>query len=1197
MKRSIAFFTCIIGFATGSSAFAQVPPEKAISTFKVADGLQIELFAAEPMLINPTSIDIDHKGRVWVCEAVNYRRINFNRPILRPEGDRIQVLIDETGDGKATKAVTFYQGKEIIAPLGIAVAPYPDGKGQRVYVCQSPDILVFEDKDGDLKADGPPKKFLTGFNGFDHDHGVHGINIGPDGKLYFTVGDAGVKNLQAADGKGPKFNSNSTDCRAGTVWRCDMDGKNLELIAHNFRNNYECCVNSFGEIWLSDNDDDGNQQTRICYVMPGGNYGYNPRGPGQSHWHEEQPGIVHKVLRTGFGSPTGIVFYEGTLLPKKYQGQLLHCDAGPREFRCFHITPKGAGYELEKELLVTSTDNWFRLSAVRVAPDGSVMLADWYDPGVGGHGMGDWTRGRIYRLTPKGHKGYKVPEVILNNEQGRLAALLSPNLATRWTAIQAVRTARYEDSLEMLESVQRYNRKVKLSAEELSVLSARMIWLSAEAGLTLELISRPDSLKRTLSTNKIGLSGEGQALWIRIFYKADKHFSHFPLDSADAVFASIAQSHTALRRELLVSLRHTDPGFVKKWFYALATQYDGQDRFYLAALNIACGTDPKRRDAILADFEKHFPEWNDKVADLVWELRPSSMMPGLVKRVADPKLTAAQKARIVDILAASDDISAGQSMLALLAPGNPPAVRDRAMENLKLFLPGKWKGLSASKELKSAVDKLLENSDTRSTGLRLIAEAGMLAESSRVCEIAAIDKSQEIRIEAIRTLGKLPTAQAVKGLELFATDDSPLAVEAINALGQQLTPGKGKQADAALKSLQQLVTADKATAQAKRAALNALAGSQAGTQWLLGLREKKELPDSLVADAGKLLRNSPYQGLRNKALILFPAPGRLDPKKLPSIAELARRIGNADKGKHVLAASLKGETQCLRCHTVRGIGGNIGPDLSMIGKKASKENLFESILLPSKAIADQYLQWTIENTAGQKITGLIVEETPTDVTIRDANGKDARFPKADIESRTKSLVSIMPEDIVKGFTEDDLIDVVEYLFTLKTPSLTPESWYIVGPFDNDDADKGLDAVYEPEKSKSIDLSATYKGKTGDAKWKTVRHNGAGYVDLQAHFAPDSTNIASYLYQQIESPVDQDATLLIGNDDGVKIWINGELVFTNREHLAATPERNKVAVKLKKGNNSVLMKIVNGNNPHGFYLSLASEQELKIAPKR
>src|SRR5947209_7598640 len=123
---------CLVAFVTfASPVFAQkgpLPPEEALKALKVADGFQVELFAAEPMLINPTSIDVDHKGRVWVAEAVNYRRVGFGRPIIRKEGDRIQVLVDEKGDGKATKAVTFYQGPEIYGPLGVCVAPYPDGK-------------------------------------------------------------------------------------------------------------------------------------------------------------------------------------------------------------------------------------------------------------------------------------------------------------------------------------------------------------------------------------------------------------------------------------------------------------------------------------------------------------------------------------------------------------------------------------------------------------------------------------------------------------------------------------------------------------------------------------------------------------------------------------------------------------------------------------------------------------------------------------------------------------------------------------------------------------------------------------------------------------------------------------------------------------------------------------------------------------
>src|SRR5262249_1447316 len=304
-------------------------------------------------------------------------------------------------------------------------------------VCHSPHIYVFEDKDGDGKADGPPKILLTGFGGYDHDHGVHGILIGPDNKLYFSVGDTGVKNLQSADGKGRKWTSNQTDCRAGTIWRCDLDGKNLELIAHNFRNNYEPCVDSFGTIFISDNDDDGLDQTRICYVMPGGNYGYHPRGPGQSHWHEEQPGVVPKVLRTYRGSPTGMCFYEGTLLPKKYWGQPLHTDAGPGRLSAYHLKPKGAGYEVEREDMVTSKDSFFRPSDVCVAPDGSVFISDWYDQGVGGHGVKNLEDGRIYRVAPKGHKP-TVPEMDFTQSKGVMEALASCNLAVRAMAMAKI---------------------------------------------------------------------------------------------------------------------------------------------------------------------------------------------------------------------------------------------------------------------------------------------------------------------------------------------------------------------------------------------------------------------------------------------------------------------------------------------------------------------------------------------------------------------------------------------------------------------------------------------------------------------------------------------------------------------------------------------------------------------------------------
>jgi len=1162
-------------FLLAASLRAQLPPEDVIKSMSVAEGLQVELFAAEPMLINPTSMDIDPAGRVWVTEAVNYRCILRNKPFNRAEGDRIQVLIDTNGDGKADGAKTFYQGKELIAPLGIAIAPIAKG-GYRVFVCQSPNILVFEDKDGDLKADGPPTKFLTGFGGVDHDHGVHGINIGPDGKLYFTVGDGGVKGLQATDGKGPKFTSNTTDVQKGTVWRCDMDGKNLELIAHNFRNNYECCVNSFGEVWLSDNDDDGNQQTRICFVMPGGNYGYGPRGKGESHWHEEQPGIVHKTLRTGFGSPTGITFYEGSLLPEKYRGQLLHTDAGPRELRCFHIKPKGAGYELDKTVMIASSDNWFRPSDVCVAPDGSVMVADWYDPGVGGHGMGDTTRGRIYRITPKGHVGYKVSEVKLETKEGLLAALRSPCLSTRAGAVGELRG----QNPPIIQGVHD-----ALQADPSPLLRARSLMQ-----LHTEEPGRVGLVKRFLDT--MGRNQEPDAVKLAILRQLGtiRRAGQFGgVNFSENSLKTLAVESPAVRRGLLLMLADYKVELAKEPFFALAKKYDGQDLLYRAALNIACGTDPARRDAILADFPKHFPEWNDGVADLVWELRPKSMMPKLNAMLADAKLTGPQKARIVDILAASDDPKAGDVMFKLVTGEQPTEVKLRAIENLRLFLPNKWKAAATSPELRIAVDRLLDSPKTRGLGLQLSVAANFSAAVDGIAKLAEQESEPlDDRLAAVRAMGKINALKSVTTLANMANPSAGgipngLRLEAVAALGEHVTQqAKDPASQQALTALQSILTAKNTPDDLSKAAVAALTGTRPGTDYLLDLKEKNQMPEAAIAEAGKLLRNSPFQGQRNRALILFPAAAKIDPKKLVP-ADLAKRaLGNVEKGKAVLTASLTGNAQCLKCHTVRGIGGQVGPDLSMIGKKGSRENIFESLLQPSKAIADQYVQLQVTTAAGLTVSGLPIAETAKDLTLRDANGKDTTILKDDIEARKPIKTSIMADDIVSSLTEEELNDLVTYLQTLQTAALTPETWKVSAPFLSPGGNKGLGKAYLDESAPATDA------------WKTIRANAAGYFDLAALHGKAGANSVSYLQQMVESPVEQDAEILLGTDDGAKLFVNGTQVFESQNTQSAVPGRDSVKVKLKAGKNTILLKIANGSNPHGFYFTMLSGQEVKVA---
>jgi putative heme-binding domain-containing protein len=353
------------------------------------------------------------------------------------------------------------------------------------------------------------------------------------------------------------------------------------------------------------------------------------------------------------------------------------------------------------------------------------------------------------------------------------------------------------------------------------------------------------------------------------------------------------------------------------------------------------------------------------------------------------------------------------------------------------------------------------------------------------------------------------------------------------------------------------------------------------------------MPKELDLLAGRVLRNSPFQGQRNKAMLLFPAPGKLNPKSLPPITELAKRNGDAARGKKVWEASTTGAAQCAKCHTVRGVGGQVGPDLSMIGKKASKENLFESILVPSKAIADQYIQHQVKTTADLTVTGLLVADTPQAITLRDANGKDTTIPRADVEGEVRKLkTSIMPEDVVAALTEDELIDLVAYLQTLQTAALTPDSFRVAGPFDSPNGNAGLDREYGPERG-PFNAATQFKTKSGLAAWRTLRPDAKGYFDLAAMHGQAANNSVSYAHAEIESPADQDAEVLLGTDDGGKLFVNGKEVFAVRETRAAAPGQNTVSVKLKKGANTVLLKVANGNNPHGFYFTVLSAQELKL----
>lgn len=606
-----------------------------LEQMKVADGLEVKLFALEPAVVNPANLDIDAAGRIWVTEGANYRLFQ-KWGKLRPDGDRIQVLEDTNGDGEADKATTFYQGNEINTALGICVL------GDKVIVSCSPNVLLFEDKNGDLKADGPPKIIFTGINGVDHDHGVHAFIFGPDGKLYFNMGNDG-RELHTADGRlvvdaeGNEVITRGKPYRQGLAFRLNEDFTGVEVLGHNFRNNYELTVDSFGTVWQSDNDDDGNQGVRINYVMEHGNFGYSDEltgaGWGQKrtgwegevpkrHWHLNDPGVVPNLLQTGAGSPTGITIYEGKLLPEVFQNQLIHCDAGPRVVRAYPVTKSGAGYDATIKDILTSEDSWFRPSDVGVAPDGSIFVADWNDSGVGGHYMADHKletmTGRIYRVAPPGHKAHgSTPD--FKSAKGAVAALQSPNQATRYLAWHALHGMGSKAEGELK----------KLWANNDPRMRAR----------ALQLLARIDTKKAVEWTSK-GLKDPESDLRITALRIAGER----GLDVIPIVKTLVNDPSVQVRREAVLALRHSKAAEAPALWAKLAQQYDGKDRWYLEALGIAAD---KQWDTYLTAWQQlaHDGSKSPIGRELVWRSRAKATPDLLVRLISDSGTNEAERNR------------------------------------------------------------------------------------------------------------------------------------------------------------------------------------------------------------------------------------------------------------------------------------------------------------------------------------------------------------------------------------------------------------------------------------------------------------------------------------------------------------------------------------------------------------------------
>jgi len=1075
-----------IALAQGAEEPAFDEAAKAMEKYKTASGLKLEVFAAEPQLVNPVALWMDDRGRAWVVETYRFegggeghgvydirhryhqldddlamkmveQRLetllkwnNGDLSSLTEWPDRLRMIVDTDGDGRADHATVFAEFKEPLDGIASGVIT----RGDDVYLANIPHLWLLRDTDGDGVAD--VRESLSYGYGVRYSflgHDLHGLRWGPDGKLYFSMGDRGL-HVETREGKAIALPDE------GAVLRCDPDGSNLEVFARGLRNPQKLAFDQYGNLFTGDNNCDHGDPARWVHLVEGGDSGWRigyqhirtprPTGP----WLREKlfalaaestaAYVIPPVAHIAAG-PSGCTYYPGTGLPEKYNEHFFLTDfrAGPASvIHSFAMKPRGASFELvNRGKLVeqmVATD-------IEFGPDGGAYITDWPSSFVKPN------KGRIYRLF---HPEISQSELVLETKR-----LINEGMQSRANAevaqllghvdMRVRQAAQFELANRGQASVALLNQAVVTNENRMARIHA--IWALGQIhrkhpdalDAILPLLSDGDEEIRAQAAKVLGegrVVAAGQRL-IELLRDESARVRHFAamalgkieqrnavapilemlaannnedavlrhagamglawIGDVDALVAAAKHESAAARMGAVLALRHLERPEIAAFLH-------DADQAVVAEAARAINDVP-----VAAAYEKLAPL-------LANETRPEVITHRALN--ANLRIGTANEARAVSEFAVKSAAEEAMRIeaLAMLGEWDEPRGIDRVVGNWLPYGP-REKGVAA------AVSRA--------------AIAAIVVDAPDNVRVAAITLAEKVGTDDPDLLVKLATSEPISppvgaaALKALETARHPRLDEAVQA---SLKIGRGAHRTEAIRLLAHRADA---TAQLEALLAESAIPDQQAVLTALGTIHNDAANAVLMQWMDKLLGGGVAPELQLD-LLAAAAESKSDALK----AKVKEFDDRRDKNDHLAAhrETLFGgdavagrrifferaEVSCLRCHMINGEGGVVGPDLTGIGGKRDRVHLLESLVDPNREITPGYESANVKLKAGKAYSGVVKSEDDATLVLDAGDGAIIHIAKTEIDARNAAL-SPMPTNIVEPLSRRDLRDLVEYLASLK----------------------------------------------------------------------------------------------------------------------------------------------------------------------